>query len=196
MKINCYISITKNEDTKNILLERNLTNFIKFIACIMVAMSHYSGYVLTNDISSAVIYKIIAATGGYLGVASFFFLSGYGLMMSDMNDHLRFWRFIRQRLSKTYLPAVLVSAIWLGIAAVSDLDLLCNQDYFMGVIWRFNDEVMWFVRVIIVMYVFFWLYRGCALSLVDKTLWQFFLLLAFTAAAYSVIRIGGGKLCR
>lgn len=190
-----FLSITKVAETqKNILLERNLTDFMKFIACVLVAMSHYSGYVLANDVSSAVAYKVIVATGGYLGVAVFFFLSGYGLMISDLKNHLGFWDFIRRRLKKTYLPAVLVSAIWLGIAATSSLDLLCNQNYFMGVIWRFNDEVMWFVRAIIVMYVFFWLYSTVTLSIVDKTLWLFLLLLAFAATAYSVIRIWGGEI--
>lgn len=39
-------------------------------------------------------------------------------MMSDRKKHLGFGAFIQRRLSKTYLPAVLVSAIWLGINIV------------------------------------------------------------------------------
>lgn len=39
-------------------------------------------------------------------------------MMSDKKKHLEFGAFIRRRLSKTYLPAVLVSVIWLGINMV------------------------------------------------------------------------------
>ena len=61
-----------------IVLDRNITDLLKFVACIMVAMSHYSGYALAEGVSSSVIYKVIAATGGYLGVAVFFFLSSCG----------------------------------------------------------------------------------------------------------------------
>ena len=35
----------------------------------------------------------------------------------------------------------------------------CNQDYLLGVIWRFNDEVMWFVNTVIVLYLFFYAFR-------------------------------------
>lgn len=105
-------------EQQEILFDRNLTDLMKFVACLMVAMSHYSGYALANGVSSNIIYKVIAATGGYLGVALFFFLSGYGLMMSDMKHHLGFVDFLKRRLSKTWLPAVLVSAIWLGINMV------------------------------------------------------------------------------
>lgn len=150
-------------EQNTILFDRNVTDMLKFVSCLMVAMSHYSGYALANGISSSIIYQAIAAIGGYLGVAVFFFLSGYGLMMSDQKHHLGFGDFLKRRLSKTWLPAVLVSAIWLGINMVimsnGGGNLLCNQHYLLGVIWRFNDEVMWFVQTIIVMYLFFYAFR-------------------------------------
>lgn len=91
-----FIEIQKTSISQNdIYLDRNVTDALKFIACLMVAMSHYSGYVLANDLSSNIIYKVIAATGGYLGVAIFFFLSGFGLMMSDMKHHLSPQEFIK-----------------------------------------------------------------------------------------------------
>lgn len=145
-------------EQETILLERKLTDLMKFLSCLMVAMSHYSGYALAKGGSSSIIYKVIAATGGYLGVAFFFFLSGYGLMMSDKKNHLNLSVFFKKRLLKTYFPAVVISALWLGVAAIVDFDLLCNQHFFLGVFWHFNDEVMWFVNTIIVMYVFFGLY--------------------------------------
>lgn len=136
-----------------IVLDRNITDLLKFVACIMVAMSHYSGYALAEGVSSSVIYKVIAATGGYLGVAVFFFLSGYGLMKIDQKRHRNFAEFCKRRLAKAWLPAVVVSAIWLGVAYFVDLDLLCNKHYLLGLLWWFNDEVMWFIRVIMIMYV-------------------------------------------
>ena len=137
----------------SIVLDRNITDLLKFVACIMVAMSHYSGYVLAEGVSSSVIYKAVAANGGYFGVAIFFFLSGYGLMKSDQKRHRNIQEFCKRRLAKAWLPAVIVSTIWLTIAYFVDLDLLCNSNhYLLGILWWFNDEVMWFIRVILIMY--------------------------------------------
>lgn len=172
----------KNQDA--ILLDRNITDFIKVIACVMVAMSHYSGYVLANDVSSSVVYKAIAAVGGYLGVAIFFFFSGYGLMKSDMKHPLQWRDFLKRCLTKTWLPAVLVSVIWLAVAAAVGLELLCNQRYFLGVVWSFNDEVMWFVRVILIMYCFFYIYR-----FISRLLQINILLLLIVVIAYFSIKV-------
>lgn len=180
------ITICKIKEHKSLQLDRNFTDLLKFVACIMVAMSHYSGYALANGVSSNIVYKLIAATGGYLGVAVFFFLSGYGLMMSDIKHHLSLLDFSKRRLSKTWLPAVLVSAIWLGIAVFVDLDLLCNQQYLLGVIWRFNDEVMWFVQTIIIMYAFFYCYRCFNIK---SKLCNVLLLAGVTTIAYWTVRL-------
>ena len=148
-----------DDNQQGIYLDRGLTDLLKFVACIFVAMSHYCGYALVNGVSSNLFYKVIAANGGYIGVTLFFFFSGYGLMRSDMKKHLKFWQFIKRRLVKSYFPAVLVSLLWLGVAALTSYSLLCNQHYFLGVVWRFNDEVLWFVRSIMVLYIAFGLYR-------------------------------------
>ena len=107
-------------EQSSITFNRNVTDVLKFIACLMVALGHYCGYCSVNDIHNVFIdaIRIVSPQFGYLGVALFFLLSGYGLMMSDKKKHLEFGAFIRRRLSKTYLPAVLVSVIWLGINMV------------------------------------------------------------------------------
>jgi peptidoglycan/LPS O-acetylase OafA/YrhL len=64
-------------------------------------------------------YKVLSTQGGYLGVAVFFFLSGFGLMESDIKRHLTLFQFLKKRLSKIYLPAVLVTAIWLPICCLA-----------------------------------------------------------------------------
>lgn len=177
-----------NKEQATILFDRNITDLMKFISCIMVAMSHYSGYVLENALSSSVVFKIIAAGGGYLGVAIFFFLSGYGLMRSDMRHHLGFLDFVKKRLIRTYFPAVLVSFIWLALAVIFDRDLLWHKHYITGIFWKFNDGIMWFVRVILVMYVFFYMYRTTPpISDLKRSL----ILLLLTVMAYSVIRVTG-----
>lgn len=181
------LSIQKASTAQNtITLDRNITDLLKFVACTMVAMSHYSGYVLAEGVSSAFIYKAIAAIGGYLGVAIFFFLSGYGLMKSDQKRHRYISEFCKRRLAKAWLPAVVVSAIWLAVAYFVDLDLLCNRHYILGILWWFNDEVMWFIRVILVMYVFFYIYSSVSLRYANS---KPILLIAIAIIAYFVVRI-------
>lgn len=98
---------------KHISLSRNLTDLVKFLSCLMIALHHYSqGMVVAG--SHNPIYQIFSTQGGWLGVAIFFFLSGYGLMKSDMKHHLKPLPFFKKRLMKTYLPAVLVSLLWGG----------------------------------------------------------------------------------
>lgn len=171
----------------SIVLDRNITDLLKFVACIMVAMSHYSGYVLAEGVSSSVIYKAVAANGGYLGVAIFFFLSGYGLMKSDQKRHRNIQEFCKRRLAKAWLPAVIVSTIWLTIAYFVDLDLLCNSNhYLLGILWWFNDEVMWFIRVILIMYVCMYVYSSVSHRLARS---KPFLLTAIAIIAYLVVRM-------
>lgn len=66
-------------DNEGVYLNRSLTDLVKWLCCIMVALHHYSQYVLSNDISNNIIYQIFSTQGGYLGVGVFFFLSGFGL---------------------------------------------------------------------------------------------------------------------
>lgn len=48
--------------------------------------------------------------------------------------------------------------------------MLCNNHYLLGVIWRFNDEVMWFVTTIIVLYLFFYLFRWVSVNIISRYL--------------------------
>lgn len=102
-------------EQSSITFDRNVTDVLKFIACLMVALGHYCGYCSVNDIHNVFIdaIRIVSPQFGYLGVALFFLLSGYGLMMSDKKKHLEFGAFIRRRLSKPiYLLFLCQSSGW------------------------------------------------------------------------------------
>lgn len=103
----------KKNNTQRIILSRNLTDLVKFLACLMIALHHYSqGMVIAGTHNP--IYMLFSTQGGWLGVAIFFFLSGYGLMRSDLMHHLSLVQFMKKRLLKTYLPAMLISLLWGG----------------------------------------------------------------------------------
>ena len=135
-------------------LNRSFTDFLKLLAALLDASGHYSGYAVSHGHGN-VVYNVFVATGGYIGVAIFFFLSGYGLMMSEIKRHAHFLSFIKRRLVKLYLPVVLVSAIW-GIVRWPDgMGIEWIGQYLYLALWDFGDGILWFVRVIIVEYLLF-----------------------------------------
>ncbi len=97
-------------------LSKSTCRTIKFGAAILVALHHYSYSIPTSDPTSQYfIYKVLASQGGFIGVAIFFFLSGYGLIESEQGCHLPFRKFVKKRFLKIYLPVVLSTALWLPI---------------------------------------------------------------------------------
>lgn len=167
--------IEKNT-SKVITFDRNLTDLVKFLSCLMIALHHYSqGMVVAG--SHNPFYQLFSTQGGWLGVAIFFFLSGYGLMKSDMKHHLEPIPFFKKRLMKTYLPAVLVSLLWGGYLLIGGKQKLDLQ-FVSGILWNFNDEVLWFVRAILKLYVVFYAYSWVRLQMPRTKL----LALVFVAA--------------
>lgn len=176
--------ITRNT-TDRILLDRGMTDLLKFLSCIMIALHHYSqGMVVAG--SHNPIYQLLSTQGGWLGVAVFFFLSGYGLMKSDMKNHLKLFPFLKKRLLKTYLPAVFVSFLWGGYLIITK-KVSFNLSWVKGVLWNFNDEVLWFVRIIIILYLTFYVY--CVVHKIigkyySRSFADIFLLLIFSISSY------------
>lgn len=147
------ISINK---THYCCMNRNVTDFIKLLSCIMIAMHHYSQWRMAAGAGNP-FYFLFSSQAGYLGVAIFFFLSGYGLMKSGMKQHLGPVDFFQKRLLKTYLPAVLVSALWASYLVIGKGKVF-DWQIIKGVLWYFNDEILWFVRAIVILYGFFYAY--------------------------------------
>lgn len=149
--------IIKNNTSGTIVLDRNVTDLIRFLSCIMIALHHFSQYMCVQGTGS-LIYKFFSSQGGWLGVAIFFFLSGYGLMKSDQKKHLDTIPFIKRRLLKVYLPAVVVSFIWSLYKYINKPELDINIIQGILGLYKFNDGVLWFIRAIICLYAFFYLY--------------------------------------
>lgn len=66
----------------------------------MVMLYHYSQYICSNNCSDSIFYKMFSTQGGYLGVAIFFFLSGYGLIESEQKCYLGLLQFFKKDFSK------------------------------------------------------------------------------------------------
>lgn len=97
-------------------LSKGLSNVLKAFSAILVMIAHYCNVKAGSGETLNFIETIIRSQGGNIGVAIFFFLSGYGLMKSEQNSHLSFPQFFRKRFLKVYLPVLLVTLIWMPIA--------------------------------------------------------------------------------
>ena len=132
----------------------------------MISMHHYSQYVCANHLSDNIIYKLLSSQGGYLGVAIFFLLSGYGLMESEQKHSMLPWQFVRRRLLKVYFPVLLVTLLWLPIYYyfVAEQGTINFTDVYRGyliikdLMFDFHDGVLWFVKALLVLYIVFFVF--------------------------------------
>ncbi len=156
---------------EKINLDRGYTDFIKVMCCLLVAASHYAqNYIINSHGEYNLFLSLLSTQGGYIGVSFFFFLSGYGLMCSQLVIQDSFFRFVKRRMSKVYFPAIYVSIIWLILLVLfpilqqdanfsidmSGWGLLKN----LGSVFLLNffDSVLWFVKVILALYIVLYIY--------------------------------------
>ena len=136
-------------------IDKQLSSLVKFFAALTVALHHYSQYVCANDLSECIIYKLFSFQGGFLAVGVFFFLSGYGLMESEKKNHLSPSAFLKKRLFRVYLPVLLVTILWLPIKSYIQGEPFLTGGVIYKLLWGFEDGVLWFVKVLLVLYLCF-----------------------------------------
>lgn len=168
------------------VLDRGLTDLLKFISAIMIAIGHYSAVV--SDMSNNPIYHVLPQFTGYVGVAIFFFLSGYGLMMSEKKKHLDLLRFLKKRLSKVYLPVVMVTLIWQIVIWPEGQGLSFVPRALYNIFWGFSDGILWFVKVIVGCYVAFYIYASLKMLTGGG---KFLSLILITAILYALVYLLG-----
>lgn len=143
------------------VLNREWCDWFKLIAAILVALSHYSTVIVINNHWSDDPLLRFMCQGGYIGVAIFFYLSGYGLVESEQRRHLSISEFIKRRFSKVYLPVLMVSVIWIPIyylcikKSIGNISIL---QIVYEIFWDGKDPVLWFVKILFFMYGVFYLF--------------------------------------
>lgn len=98
---------------RSIVLPKGACDVVKLVAALLVVTSHIGTVALGPAYNAAhPAFYILASQNGYIGVALFFFFSGYGLMESELRTHLPLTQFLRRRLLKIYFPVFLVTGLW------------------------------------------------------------------------------------
>lgn len=138
-------------------INRGVSDLLKIISAVLVMFSHYYNLKAQAGYALNPIELVLRSQGGNVGVAIFFFLSGYGLMMSELKRHLNFKEFLKKRFLKVYLPVLLVTMIWIPIY-YSITPPHCNSVIFADLLYKFGDPVLWFIRVLVLMYVGFYVF--------------------------------------
>lgn len=148
------IEITKNT-TNRLSLSRNYTNVLKFLTSLLIASHHFCGVYYSYTDNKSFLLRAMVTMGGVIGVNLFFFLSGYGLMMSEKKKHLSFYAFIRKRLIKVYLPAVLVGVFGTALFHFAYHQEQNLREAVFNILLLNSDNVFWFLQVLIILYVVF-----------------------------------------
>ena len=137
-------------------INRSVSDFLKIISALLVMFSHYFNLKAQAGFELNAFEWCIRSQGGNVGVAVFFFLSGYGLMSSEMKSHLSAMQFFKRRFCKIYFPVLLVTAIWLPIS----YRITLPHSYSLiirDLLWGFRDPVLWFIKSLILLYGSFYL---------------------------------------
>jgi len=123
-------------------LTKEQTNFIRVIAILLIINSHIDSLIPIPFIS----------TGGSLGNALFFVLSGYGLMLSQDENKLNFSKWIVKRLGKIYATIfifnfILFIPLSIYFKTINHWDLKTILDIFLF------PSAFVFIQVLIIFYI-------------------------------------------
>lgn len=174
-------------------LPYNLSQLLKGWACILIALHHYSQYMIGQGLSTNVFYFLLSTQGGYSGVALFFLLSGYGLAESEAKRHLSVKDFVIKRFWNLYKPLLLANILtYLAILAYgwAAEPGFVPENPLAALGLRYRDDVLWFVKILLVCYLVF------TLSSQIRTKGCRNLVLTASLLALCVAAVAGGALLR
>lgn len=137
-------------------MERNTTNLLKFFCCILILLHHYFNG------------EVWVSTFGRISCSVFFFFSAYGITKSLTKKQTSFIEFFCRRISKLYIPLLLVNFICvlggaLGgygvpifeisgkLTFLHDIDTLQVAKHVIGL--SKIDGVTWFLDVLVIAYI-------------------------------------------
>ncbi|AAK79370.1 MULTISPECIES: acyltransferase family protein [Clostridium] len=132
-------------------LSKKSTDCIKGLSILVIILHHIS--LRMQPVGFMGIYTCL----GHLAVSMFLFFSGYGLMVSKLKKKNYFKGFFSKRLSKVYLPFVIINAITIILTSLifgTKFNLKDIIFYLSGL--SLIDSTQWFVIAILVFYLCFY----------------------------------------
>jgi peptidoglycan/LPS O-acetylase OafA/YrhL len=119
----------------------NNTTFLKFIAIVLITNSHLDRLYPWPEL----------ATGGAIGNALFFMVSGYGIVLSENHQTRTFLSWYKRRIVRIY-PSLLLAVFFLIIIPQAVWRQWNVLDYIRMLIW---PTPFWFISALMMFYVIF-----------------------------------------
>lgn len=142
----------KSFTTEQTFLSVNQTNWLRSIAILMIMFSHYYP-VLGLTYSDGIIS--FCMNFGYMGVAIFFFLSGYSVMISKINKPNYLNGFIKKRLIRLYIPFLIVFVINILILWFTGKEI--SAEYFIYMpLMSLPNTLNWYLKIQLCLYIVFY----------------------------------------
>lgn len=131
-------------------LNKTLTNEVKGLAILMIVIHHLCRHTISNAFDLVAFYDL-----GYVGVALFLFLSGYGLTSSLINKGND--NFFLKKIFRIYIPFILMNLLWFSVDYYffhtrSELQMV--TDHIFGII--IADRNYWYIPFLIFWYIVFY----------------------------------------
>jgi len=146
--------LTLRKGTKDIFLNRSVSEQVRGIAILFVVIGHIGVHTLVSKRDFLVL--------GEYGVSLFFILSGFGLTLSCHSKKITFISFLKRRVSKVMIPYVLITCIILLLDFIFLHRTYASKDILLtmigvniNTITRHIDYVRWYVTLLLIWYVFF-----------------------------------------
>ncbi|MGA2781913.1 MAG: acyltransferase [Smithella sp.] len=136
-------SLLKSEDRGENEPIMNNTSFLRFIAIILITNSHLHSLYPVPEL----------ATGGAIGNALFFMLSGYGIFLSYNHQRRTFLPWYKRRIVRIY-PSIILATLFLIIIPQTVWHQWNVLDYIRMLVWPTN---YWFISALMIFYVIFFL---------------------------------------
>lgn len=157
---------------------------LKGILCVLIVLCHESTLVHDSLVLKPFLYF------GFLGVAGFFFLSGYGIFISYGNKENYLEGFAKRRFIKVFFPWFAAFLIYAAYAAINKNPYKLGQLIINVKTGNTFMSNAWYVVAIAVFYIAFYL---CAKCIKSKTAVLLALSAIITAAAFALALAGYDK---
>ena len=143
---------SKKLTTESTFFSMGQTNWLRSIAILMVMFSHYYP-VLGLSYSDGIISFCL--NFGYMGVAIFFLLYGYSIMISKINKPNYLKGFIPKRLLRLYVPFLIVFILDVLLMVVTGKGLKIEDLLFLPLM-SLPGTLNWYLKIQLCLYILFY----------------------------------------
>lgn len=137
----------------NTIISKSNSTTLKALCCILIVLHHY--FQASGMMRGTFVSHFFVSICGYVSVAIFFFLSGYGITEAEQKAKLAWGQFLKKRICRVYVPFVVTNVLFLLLLVfLSQYHDGWITGIKQGVGIELIDSITWFVPVLLLLYIF------------------------------------------